>query len=177
MKFKWLDIISFVTFFIIIDTIIKYSSLGKNTTYILIIIFIVLMVPRIISMALNKGLKYVTIPKVNIKDKEIKSKVEILSKNLFPTNTMRPSIFKIHVEFMTELKEEDNEKVINLLSIKKLNSVKEVKDSILRGKTSFKYGKFFNDFEILCFPHELLNFEFERDVFVNVFTVDEKYIA
>jgi len=154
----------------------KYSLLGKNTTYILIIIIVILVIPRIFSIILNKGFTYVTIPKINIKDKEIKSKIDILPKNIYVTNTMGPSIFKIHIEFMTELKKGDS-RIVNLFNIKKLHSVKEVKDSILRGKTGFKYGKFINDFEILCFPHELLNFEFERDVFVNVFTVDEKYIA
>jgi hypothetical protein len=176
MKIKWSNIVTFIIFFIIIDTIQRYSLLGKNTTYIMIIILIVLVMFQIISIILNKGFNYVTIPKINIKDKEIKSKVDILPKNLFSTNTMRPSIFKVHVEFMTTLKEEDSG-VVNLFSIKKICSIKEVKDSILRGKTEFRYGKFVNDFEILCFPHELLNFEFERDVFVNAFTVDEKYIA
>jgi hypothetical protein len=142
----------------------------------MIFILIVFVVLQIISRILNKGFNYVTIQKVNIKDKEIKSNVDVLFKSLFSTNTMRPSIFKVHVEFMTDLKEEDSGE-INLFRIKKISSVKEVKDSILNRKTEFKYGKFVNDFEILCFPHELLNFEFERDVFVNAFTVDEKYIA
>lgn len=176
MKIGLLDVVSFIIFFIMIDIIQRYSLLGKDTTFILVLILIVLVVLQIISKIINKGFNYVIIPKVNITDKEIKSKVDILSKNLSPTNTMRPSIFKVHIEFAAALKEEDSGK-INLFSIKKICSIKNVKDSILREKTGFKYGKFFNDVEIICFPRELLNFEFERDVFVSAFTVEEKYIA
>jgi hypothetical protein len=117
----------------------------------------------------------VTITKVNIANKSFKANENVLLKNLFSTSPMRPSIFKIHTQFTIGVDNNDND-MIKLFTLKKLDTVVDIDRSTTKEKASLIGGVMDYSADIIVFPRELLNFEFEKDVFVKSLSIEEKYM-
>lgn len=118
--------------------------------------------------------KDVEMLRCQFKNKFIKEYTNILPEHICPTNTRKPSIFKIYWEaywdansppqFVIEMMG-NNGKVIS-----------DIKSRIIYINTKTDKGITVFNAEIKVMPNEKINFQFRKDVNIELFTLKEIYI-
>lgn len=115
----------------------------------------------------NKGDNEVIIPKGSVSEKDISADTEIFNGYIAPTNPLRHSIFRIKLQLN---KFEDT---LYLSIIRRYQD--RILEQIINQNVSLDTGCT-HIFETMIHSKERLNFKFNKDVNVKLFSVEELYI-
>lgn len=178
MRTSTLAIIFFSILSIIISVTNGFNDVINEEQQMQILIFIFVMQGICIilyfkySFPLKKmNTSGIVIPRIILKEKNIKANEDSFPTFIKPTNPMKISVFKI--TFV--VKEEDIQfgfvkKIFNKILPMELERISDIDSTVEENSLTVNAG-------LILTPDEEFNFRFNKDTFVNLFTVDEYYTA